>query len=80
MLLTILGFMKPRKQQDSTMWEEEVKFYQLHSAMLSHRAFIQIQNGCDNKCTFCLTRLARGYSISTPSKQIIEQIKKLAHA
>ena len=41
------------------------------------RAFIQIQNGCDNKCTFCLTRLARGYSISTPSKQIIEQIKKL---
>jgi threonylcarbamoyladenosine tRNA methylthiotransferase MtaB len=41
------------------------------------RAFIQIQNGCDNKCTFCLTRLARGYSISTPSKQIIEQINKL---
>lgn len=41
------------------------------------RAFIQIQNGCDNKCTFCLTRLARGYSISVPSKQIIEQIKKL---
>ncbi len=41
------------------------------------RAFIQIQNGCDNKCTFCLTRLARGYSISTPSKQIIEQIKQL---
>ena len=41
------------------------------------RAFIQIQNGCDNHCTFCLTRLARGYSVSTPSKQIIEQIKKL---
>lgn len=41
------------------------------------RAFIQIQNGCDNKCTFCLTRLARGYSISTPSSRIIEQVKKL---
>ena len=41
------------------------------------RAFIQIQNGCDNRCTFCLTRLARGYSISTPSNRIIEQIKKL---
>lgn len=41
------------------------------------RAFIQIQNGCDNRCTFCLTRLARGYSVSIPSKQIIEQIKKL---
>lgn len=41
------------------------------------RAFIQIQNGCDNKCTFCLTRLARGYSISTQSSRIIEQVKKL---
>lgn len=41
------------------------------------RAFIQIQNGCDNKCTFCLTRLARGYSVSTPSYKIIEQVKKL---
>lgn len=41
------------------------------------RAFIQIQNGCDNRCTFCLTRLARGYSVSTPSKLIVEQIKRL---
>jgi threonylcarbamoyladenosine tRNA methylthiotransferase MtaB len=41
------------------------------------RAFIQIQNGCDNRCTFCLTRLARGYSVSIPSVRIIEQVKKL---
>ena len=41
------------------------------------RAFIQIQNGCDNHCTFCLTRLARGYSISTPSGKIVEQVNKL---
>lgn len=41
------------------------------------RAFIQIQNGCDNHCTFCLTRLARGYSISTQPNKIIEQINKL---
>ena len=41
------------------------------------RAFISIQNGCDNRCTFCLTRLARGYSVSTPSSQIIEQVKIL---
>ncbi|NLE06230.1 MAG: tRNA (N(6)-L-threonylcarbamoyladenosine(37)-C(2))-methylthiotransferase MtaB [Crenarchaeota archaeon] len=41
------------------------------------RAFIQIQNGCDNFCTFCATRLARGKSSSIPSKNIIEQINKL---
>lgn len=41
------------------------------------RAFIQIQNGCDNMCSFCLTRLARGYSISKPPNKILEQVKKL---
>jgi threonylcarbamoyladenosine tRNA methylthiotransferase MtaB len=41
------------------------------------RAFIQIQNGCDNRCTFCLTRLARGYSVSIPSVRVIEQVKRL---
>jgi len=41
------------------------------------RAFIQIQNGCDNKCTFCVTRLARGSSVSIPSNTIISQVKKL---
>lgn len=41
------------------------------------RGFIQIQNGCDNHCTFCATRLARGKSISIPSNKVIEQINKL---
>ena len=41
------------------------------------RGFIQIQNGCDNHCTFCATRLARGKSISIQSNKIIEQINKL---
>ena len=41
------------------------------------RGFIQIQSGCDNHCTFCATRLARGKSISVPSVKIIEQINKL---
>ncbi len=41
------------------------------------RGFIQIQSGCDNHCTFCATRLARGKSVSIPSNKIIEQINKL---
>lgn len=39
------------------------------------RAFIQIQTGCDNECTFCMTRLARGKSVSIPSIDIIKQMK-----
>ena len=41
------------------------------------RGFIQIQSGCDNHCTFCATRLARGKSVSIPSNKIVEQINKL---
>jgi MiaB/RimO family radical SAM methylthiotransferase len=41
------------------------------------RGFIQIQNGCDNQCTFCVTRVARGNSISMEPSWIIKQINKL---
>jgi len=36
---------------------------------------ISIQNGCDNGCTFCITRLARGEHSNIPEGQIIDQIK-----
>jgi len=39
------------------------------------RAFIKIQDGCDNHCTYCITRLARGSSRSVPFQGIMEDIK-----
>ncbi len=38
------------------------------------RAFIKAQDGCDNFCAFCLTRLARGQSRSIPAEEIISDI------
>lgn len=38
------------------------------------RAFIKVQDGCNNFCTFCVTRLARGSGISVPAEQVIEDI------
>ncbi len=38
------------------------------------RAFIKIQDGCDNYCTFCVTRIARGNGKSTPREEILEDI------
>jgi threonylcarbamoyladenosine tRNA methylthiotransferase MtaB len=35
---------------------------------------ISIQTGCDNECSFCITRLARGSHQNIPEQQIIEQI------
>lgn len=39
------------------------------------RAFIKAQDGCDNYCTFCVTRLARGEGRSVPKKEIFHEIK-----
>jgi len=41
------------------------------------RAFVQVQNGCDHRCTFCIIPFGRGPSRSTPMGVIINQIKKL---
>ncbi len=41
------------------------------------RAMVQIQTGCDHRCTFCIIPYGRGNSRSTPKAQIVEQCKKL---
>jgi threonylcarbamoyladenosine tRNA methylthiotransferase MtaB len=38
------------------------------------RAFIKVQDGCDNKCTFCVTTLARGEGRSRPLADVIQDI------
>lgn len=42
-----------------------------------NRAFVQIQQGCDHRCTYCIVPYARGNNRSIPKKDIIKQIKKL---
>ncbi len=41
------------------------------------RAFVQVQNGCDHRCTFCIIPYGRGNSRSVPMGDVVEQIKKL---
>lgn len=41
------------------------------------RAFVQIQNGCDHRCTFCIIPYGRGNSRSVPMGGVIEQIRTL---
>lgn len=42
------------------------------------RAFVQVQNGCDHRCTFCIIPYGRGPSRSVPMGVVVDQIKKLA--
>ena len=41
------------------------------------RAFVQVQNGCDHRCTFCVIPYGRGDSRSVPAGAVVEQIRRL---
>jgi len=41
------------------------------------RAFVQVQNGCDHRCTFCIIPYGRGNSRSVPMGVVVEQIRTL---
>lgn len=41
------------------------------------RAFVQVQQGCDHRCTYCIVPFARGNNRSVPEEKILEQIKTL---
>lgn len=42
------------------------------------RAFVQVQNGCDHRCTFCIIPYGRGNSRCVPMGAVVEQVKRLA--
>ena len=42
------------------------------------RAYVQVQNGCDHRCTFCIIPYGRGNSRSVPAGVVVEQIARLA--
>lgn len=44
------------------------------------RAFVKAQDGCDNRCTFCVTTLARGPGRSRPLPELLEEINALYQA
>jgi threonylcarbamoyladenosine tRNA methylthiotransferase MtaB len=41
------------------------------------RAFVQVQNGCDHRCTFCIIPFGRGNSRSVPAGVVVEQVRRL---
>ena len=42
------------------------------------RAFLQVQNGCDHRCTFCIIPFGRGNSRSVPARDVVEQARRIA--
>lgn len=41
------------------------------------RAYVQVQNGCDHRCTFCVIPFGRGPSRSVPAGEVVAQVRRL---
>lgn len=53
---------------------------QLAAAFADHaRAFVEVQNGCDHRCTFCIIPYGRGNSRSVPAGAVVEQVQALVN-
>ncbi|MEN6541602.1 tRNA (N(6)-L-threonylcarbamoyladenosine(37)-C(2))-methylthiotransferase MtaB [Parvibaculum sp.] len=44
------------------------------------RAFVQVQNGCDHRCTFCIIPYGRGNSRSVPAGEVVAQVRALVES
>jgi threonylcarbamoyladenosine tRNA methylthiotransferase MtaB len=42
------------------------------------RAYVEVQNGCDHRCTFCVIPYGRGNSRSAPAGDVVDQVRRLA--
>lgn len=55
---------------------ENMRIYHTENA----RAFVKIEDGCDNKCAYCIIKDARGGVVSRPPDDILEEVRGLADA
>ena len=68
----------PTLPDDIPLFDQEPIMRDFHAGATSHtRAFIKVQDGCDNKCTFCVTTVARGAGQSRHLGDIIDEIRNL---
>ncbi|MEP5762130.1 MAG: tRNA (N(6)-L-threonylcarbamoyladenosine(37)-C(2))-methylthiotransferase MtaB [Litoreibacter sp.] len=64
-------------QVDDIMSVKETAGHLIDGFGTRSRAYVQVQNGCDHRCTFCIIPFGRGNSRSVPAGVVVEQIKRL---
>ncbi len=58
----------------------EMSPHLLEGFQAAHRAFVQVQNGCDHRCTFCIIPYGRGNSRSVPMGAVVERVQRRRRA
>jgi len=72
----VLGDDQPPAVYDREPLEREA----LPGALGRTRAFVKVQDGCDNRCTFCVTTIARGPGRSRPLADVVREVQMLVEA
>ena len=64
-------------QVDDIMSVRETAGHLIDGFGTRSRAYVQVQNGCDHRCTFCIIPFGRGNARSVPAGVVVDQIKRL---
>ncbi|WP_281826405.1 tRNA (N(6)-L-threonylcarbamoyladenosine(37)-C(2))-methylthiotransferase MtaB [Jannaschia rubra] len=64
-------------QVDDIMSVRETAGHLIDGFGTRSRAYVQVQNGCDHRCTFCIIPYGRGNSRSVPAGVVVEQVARL---
>jgi len=73
----VLGTNRPRVDVADIMQVKENRPPMIDRLTARTRAFVQVQNGCDHRCTFCIIPFGRGNSRSVPLVDAVEQVRRL---
>ena len=66
-----------RVQVDDIMSVRETAGHLIDGFGSRARAYVQVQNGCDHRCTFCIIPFGRGPSRSVPAGEVVAQVRRL---
>lgn len=71
------GSNRPRVDVSDIMQVKETRPPMIDQLAARTRAFVQVQTGCDHRCTFCIIPFGRGNSRSVPLAAAVEQVKRV---
>ena len=69
-----------RVQVNDIMSVRELAPHMIDGFRSRTRAYVQIQNGCDHRCTFCIIPFGRGPSRSVPAGEVVAQVRRLVES
>ena len=67
----------PRVRVNDIMSVRETAGHLIDGLKDRARAYVEVQNGCDHRCTFCIIPFGRGNSRSAPAGEVVEQVRRL---